>query len=191
MARDVRDEQTEAFKLAVEQLDPVATVVFALMIFALAYARWVSGKRRSTFLLWRDLGLGDPPLPEWFVSADGYRLDIWSIDRNAKATLHVWNAGGYNDAAPVTLVDGHLPDGACDLPAHVVAKLNRALDVAWLSPPCPDCGTEAPHDCGGHMHRFFDGRPDVPVTTCRNHDCYLTPGRAARKSATVITPRAS
>lgn len=188
MSRDVRDKQTEAFKLAVEQVDPVATVTLALILFVLAYQRWVSGKRVSTYLLWRDVDLGDMPLCAWFVTAEGYRLDIWTTDRNAKATLYYWS-GSYFAMAGVSLVDGHLTEGAAELPAHVIAKLNLALDVGWLSPPCPDCGWTAPHDCGGHMHRFFDGRPDVPITTCRNRACFETPGRAARKSVTTIAPR--
>jgi len=188
MSRDVRNEQTEAFKLAVEQCDPLATVVLGLILFGLSYQRWASGKRVSGFLLWRDLDLGDMPLCAWFVTAEGYRLDIWTTARDAKATLYTWS-GSYVAVAGVTLIGGRLPEGAGELPAHVIAKLNRALDVGWSSPPCPDCGTEAPHDCGGHMHRYFDGRPDVAITTCRNRACFETPGRAAKKSVTTITPR--
>jgi hypothetical protein len=84
MSRDVRDEQTEAFKLAVEQCDPLATVVLGLILFGLSYQRWASGKRVYGFLLWRDLDLGDMPLCAWFVTADGYRLDIWTTARSRR-----------------------------------------------------------------------------------------------------------
>lgn len=186
------EEQTDLarFKRAVTDGDPVAFVVWHLMVCAWLYKACHSDQPRIALGLEMNRTMGEWPVPEFSVGACGYYLHMHALDRRAWAHLYRWTDDGLEMVDQFALDDGKLPVKLRRLmPVVHREAIDAQLGVAWASPPCPDCGTVAPHDAGGHRERVTSkGRvKDVPVTTCRNRACQLLPSKE-QKSITTIPP---
>lgn len=186
------EEQSDLdrFKRAVVWGDPVAFVVWHLMVCAWRLRACRSGQPEIALGLEMNRTMGDWPVPEFSVGACGYYLHMYALDRGAWAHLYRWTDDGLEHVDQFALDDGKLPVKLRHLmPVVHREAIDAQLAVAWASPPCPDCGTTAPHDAGGHRTRVTSkGRAkDVPVTTCRNRACQTLPGKA-QKSITTIPP---
>jgi len=186
------EEQSDLdrFKHAVTNGDPVAFITWHMMVCAWLYRACVTGTPQIVIGLEMNKVMGDWPVPSFSVGACGFYLHMYSLDRDAWAHLYRWTDDGLEMVDQFRLDDGKLPVKLRRLmPVVHREAIDAQLSVAWASPPCPDCGTIAPHDAGGHRERVTSkGRvKDVPVTTCRNRACQTLPTKA-QKSITTIPP---